>query len=415
MGYSANEISEEECTLVVLANKLNFTIKFAQDSSSGMRQLYDYIGDLHPIHPLISLNLREYSPKNYDWLSYGFKVTPYSFITVIDHKTIPPSFHSLMQPLDYATQILTVISNLMILLVFTCFSDTNPLSFLQEAALALLALMLEQPVMSEFNETGFIEQRSSTFRDTVVAEMLHKNDNQLNSDFSNHLEYLHENLEWEDNTETDFLLDRILNENISENKATFAFFDKKEYVESAKIMIAIFSKNWASNIVLVPIFMHRYFWIVYKNAFCAPFTKYLSRLYESGIYSWWKVDFIFRIRRKVGQDIANSLIRRDWKKSSVGRAVEQDRFFNFLLFLLNGDVADFETVEKVPKVVYNYVAITSSIIIFVASNVFFIECTFEFLKKPLLICQTKFRSKIGAANLKFKDSDGVPVQLQYLR
>ncbi|CAL8128517.1 unnamed protein product [Orchesella dallaii] len=472
MAYSPNEISEKECTLVVLANKLNFTIKFAQDSSSDTRQSYDYIGDLHPIYPVTSINLRDYSPKNYDWLPYGVKATPYSFITVIDYKTIPPSFHSLMQPLDYSTQFLTVISNLMILLLFTFFSDISPLKFLQQAAFASLALVLEQPgrnlfaiedslskpkkfiksfiltiwlfatwqivglykssifsylsvhtnptspnslnqliqskisiltfsVMSEFNETGFIERRSSTFRDKVVAEMLRKRDNQLSSDFSNDLEYLHENLEWEDNTMTDFLLNRILNE----NKATFAFFDKKEYVETVRIMIAIFSKNWASNIVLVPIFMERRFWIVYKNAFRSPFTKYLSRLYESGIYSWWKADFIFRIRRKVGQDIANSLTRWDWKKYSVGRAVEQDRFFNFLLFLLNGDVANFETVENVPKVVYKYVAITSSIIIFIAGNVFFIECTFEFLKKPLLICQTKIRAKIGAANLKFKDSD----------
>ncbi|CAL8128740.1 unnamed protein product [Orchesella dallaii] len=480
-----NEISEEECTLVVLASKLNFTIKFAHDSSSDTRQLYDYIGDVHPIYPLISFNLRDYSPKNYDWLSYGFKATPFSFITVIDHKTIPHSFHSLMQPLDYSTQILIVVCNLMVLVVFTCISETNSFKIMEDVAFALLANTVEQPAenlfaiedslstpkkivktflfsawlfatwqivglykssifsylsvhtnptspnslnqliqskisiitwtaLREFNDTAFITRKSSTFRDIVVAEML-KSESQLSSDFSNNLKYLYERIEWENIEINEFLLNRILNENPSEKKATFAFFDTKELVESVKIMIDIFSKNWASDIVLVPIFINRYFWIVYKNAFCAPFNKYLARLYESGIYSWWKADFIFRIRRKAGKDIANLLRRTNWKQSSVGRAVEQGRFFNVLLFLLNGDIANFETVENVPKVVYKYVAITSSIIILIASNVFFIECTFAFLMRYALICQTKFRSKIEAETLKFKGSDGVPVQLQYLR
>ncbi|CAL8128739.1 unnamed protein product [Orchesella dallaii] len=352
MAFSTSEIGEDKCTLLVLMDKLNFTIEFAGDSSSNVRESYDYIGDLYPIFPLMTTNLRDFSPQNYDWLSYGVKFSPYSFITIVDHKNIPHPFHSLMQPLDYSTRILIVISNLTILVGFTFFSGANSLKHFRDISFALLALILEQPAkkifarkdnlsrprellkfvllsswlfatwqivglykssifsylsvktnptspnslnqliqskisiltwtsLREFSDTGNVIRRFSTLRDTVVAEMLNNSENQLTSEFSKKLMYLHQNVDWDDSPINDFLLHRVLNENMSGIKKTFAFFDKKEHVETLQIMIAVFSENWASKIVLVPIFMDRLFWIVPKNIFGAPFTKYLSRVSES--------------------------------------------------------------------------------------------------------------------------------------
>ncbi|CAL8092505.1 unnamed protein product [Orchesella dallaii] len=442
MGFSKNKVDHRICTILAAMERLNFSMASSDEEEA-------FIGSFNARLPLVNANLLEMPSKNFSWLSYGMSMSPYAFVIVLDH--VPGHFQTILQPIDIPSQVSIVVSIASIMLILNCFSSSKSSEALPNAAFALVGLMLEQPsinlnekslvqlglwsswsfatwqitglyksaifsylsvqpspttptnlvqlissninistlsVLTEYNDTGFVIGKSSTFRDNVVVEMLNSSNGQqiLSPAFIAHLKYLRENLKWLNISVSLMISENFVNLNESGGPGTLGFVDNEETVETIGLLISIFSNLWVSNIVRVPVFMDRSFWIVYKNIFLPKFTQHISRIHESGLYVWWTYDLRFRKRQEFVKEIANlttnsSIGSTGWKKSSVSSIIENERFINYLLWLEHGTTSIFDSMEFIPKIVYKHVFLTSLVIILASFGIFILECMIDYITK----------------------------------
>ncbi|CAL8092508.1 unnamed protein product [Orchesella dallaii] len=443
MAYSTTNIEPYTCALLIAKGKLNFTVESLAEEKDG------FIAKLFRL-PLLQGNLVELPLKTYSWLSYGVSVAPYKFVFVFDH--VPGHFQTILQPLDFITKILIVISIGSLTLIISLLSSPNhkpSLQVLPEAAFALIGLMLEQPkeklsaktllhlvvwaswlfttwqidglyksaifsylsaqpspttpvsleelinsrmymstlsIMADYNETGFEMSIMSNVRDIVVAEMLNISQNYPPSALSINMAYLHDNVKWL-NISLPKMISNILNLNDSNDNDTklpkkFAYIDDQNSVDTFSLLISMLSTKWVSKSIPITIFTDRSFWIVHNNILSPIFKQYISQIFESGLYNWWKEDVQFRWRKGHVKKIFNSTSNASWKKSlGISNIIEDNRFSNYLLWKEYGTSNVFDTMGSVPKIVYRHVLVTSLFIILVACSVFLLECLFAFIKK----------------------------------